>query len=326
MGFDISFHPVDPAFIHERVLSFISGQGKIDDLVEQAVRIAEVRFRANAWGLGVLQLQHAQAERERARKKGGTAPRAPAVPATFESHLHVWGRPFFITMDEPTEVSAAIDRYLAASPADVDDIAREMIQRLDPALVSHVKPDRSGRLAPPKRRAQGIRYKMDFLRECFRALRRGETVTDGEGEEADPRDFFIGSFPLDVVEFAAHFRPGWMARGYVWPTHLLGEAGVGIAEYFQTAAPLFEPLAGDIPEIAANLEDTITANYMLGGYVPPDKVPALRALVEGRLSGWNEDTRLELRKTLEALHDAERRGLGFVEAAEIYSGPAGIMN
>jgi hypothetical protein len=42
---------------------------------------------------------------------------------------------------------------------------------------------------------------------------------------------------------------------------------------------------------------------------------------------WDEaDARRELLKNMEAFRDAERRGMGFMEAAEVYSGIMGSMN
>src|SRR6476620_1507355 len=81
MGYDISFHPVDVRLVQERVTPFLAGRGNdddLDDLIADAVRQAKVRFRANAWGLGVMQA-----------KPGGA----------FDTRLHVWGRPFFVTAE-----------------------------------------------------------------------------------------------------------------------------------------------------------------------------------------------------------------------------------
>jgi hypothetical protein len=53
-----------------------------------------------------------------------------------------------------------------------------------------------------------------------------------------------------------------------------------------------------------------------------------RAIDEwARSEGWGEDgAQIYLRGINEAALDAQRRGLGFVEATEVYSGPLGIMN
>ena len=42
--------------------------------------------------------------------------------------------------------------------------------------------------------------------------------------------------------------------------------------------------------------------------------------------GWRQEMELVTRKINEALTDAARRGIGFIEASEIYSGSMGMMN
>ena len=88
MGYDTSYHAVDLPLIQTRLLPYVSGQGSIDDLVEQALLLSKVRFRANAWGLG-----------------------SKDFPAR-EPFLHVWGRPFFIVGDDP---SAQVDLWNATA-------------------------------------------------------------------------------------------------------------------------------------------------------------------------------------------------------------------
>jgi hypothetical protein len=56
VGYDVSFHPLDVDLLESRILPFIRGELEIDDLVDRAARIARIRFRANAWGLGLLKL------------------------------------------------------------------------------------------------------------------------------------------------------------------------------------------------------------------------------------------------------------------------------
>lgn len=65
MGYDVSAHPVDVDLIQDRLLPYVQGEGDIDDLIQDAVRLAQVRFRANAWGLGLVNLAHAEADEKR---------------------------------------------------------------------------------------------------------------------------------------------------------------------------------------------------------------------------------------------------------------------
>jgi hypothetical protein len=398
MGFDVSFHPVDLRLIHERLVPYIMGQGSIDDLVEHAVRIARIRHRANAWGLGALKLSEdlddlsddydaleqieeedeesdglddldedslvgvdelppeslrdpdepyreelegsgiivspcfADGHRESTARGNGQAERPPLV----DSDLHVWGRPFFVTAPDPIAVSKVIDRYLDASPDAADAIAKAELGRLDPELASVVTLELEGDSPSDEELAQSIRWKLDLLRRCYQARRAGErSITLPDGEEADPSELLGREVPLALLEFAANFRPGWMARGIVWPTVLLHEARIDDAGCFEPPRALVEPLARELSDVQFFLEATITENYMVGGYVPPTKVSLLRkhleknaerVLASSRARGWEAECKSALRKILEALADAERRHLGFAEATEIYSGIQGIMN
>jgi hypothetical protein len=398
MGFDVSFHPVDLQLIHERLVPYIMGLGSIDDLVERAVRIARIRHRANAWGLGALKLTEdpdddqdfdplaqrlldedelsdglddldeealalagdmaaeslrdpdapyteelegsgiilspsfADGHRESSARTNGQSDRQPLV----DSDLHVWGRPFFVTAQEPLAVSQVIDRYLDANLETADLIAKAELGRLDPELASLVTLEPEADAPSDEELAQGIRWKLDLLRRCYRARRAGQrSVTLPDGEEADPSELLGREVPLALLEFAANFRPGWMARGIVWPSVLLHEAELDDAGCFEPPGALVEPLARELGGMSFFLEPTITENYMVGGYVPPKKVPLLRAQLEkhrarvlacSRDAGWELECKSALRKILEALADAERRGLGFAEATEVYSGIQGIMN
>lgn len=346
MGYDVSAHPVDVQLIQERILPYIRGKGDISDLVETAVRLAQVRFRANAWGLGVLNLSYAEADAKRKRPKKSTSVAAKKpkprpqrlVPDTFDSDLHVWGRPFFITT--PTErVSDEIDRYLAATPKQVDAIATDMLRELNPALVGKVKPDTEGSLPRPKRLAAAVIEPLALLRSAYPHLKTRKPVPLPAGyddDTADPVELLLHSLPLEVITFASHLQPGWMARGYVWFTAFIQRARLRPGTLVESAATLFEPLLGGLKGFGSAFDPTITSNYTLGGYVRPENVPAFREWMEAKTDkmvaacvkeGWDEDgTRQDLGKVMESLRDAERRGMGFLEAAEVYSGPFGIMN
>ena len=92
----------------------------------------------------------------------------------------------------------------------------------------------------------------------------------------------------------------------------------------------------DVKGLRGYFETGIISNYSLGGYVQPKNVPAFREWMEKNTEKmiaacvkekWDEaGARQDFGKVMEALRDAERRGMGFLEAAEVYSGPMGIMN
>lgn len=343
MGYDVSAHPVDVELIQNRILPYVRGEGDIDDLVATAVRLAQVRFRANAWGLGLTNLSHTEstARRAKAKKpKGAKAAKKPAakpkwlVPDAFDSDLHVWGRPFFIT-SPPDAVSDAIDRYLAAKPKQVDVIAEDMLRQLNPDLVGKVEPSTEGKLPGPKKLAEGLVETLNIFRGAYPHLATGEAVELPNGQTADPRELFLQSLPLYALTFAANLQPGWMSRGYVWFTAFIGRAKLK-TKLVESMAPVLAPLLGTLDGFADAFETSITSNYTVGGYVRPENVPAFREWMDKNTEKmiaacvkeqWDEGgARQDFGKVMEALRDAERRKMGFCEAAEVYSGPMGIMN
>jgi len=348
VGFDISYHPVDVAFIQQRLLSYVMGEGSIDEAAETAARLAAIRFRANAWGLGALKACRPPRDTERPQKKPGLFSRlfgkpaaiapetpAPSPPCEFEADLYVWGRPFFITRHDAEEVSGAINLYLEATPDTVDSIAREMLKTLAPALVDTVEPDMTGTAPDDELVKEDIRNQLDQLRGAYAALETGRKIPTPDGQEVSPEDFLAQFVPLTILSLASQFRPGWMARGHVWPTEMLSKADLDSREFFEPAHAIFQPLIERVPNVTRFLEPTITSNYTLGGFVPADRVTPLRQFLQHNREqilaptvkdDWGDYGSLCLGKILEALHDAERRKIAFIEASEVYSGPMGIIN
>ena len=319
MGFDTSFHAVDTTLVQSRLLPYLAGQGSdhdLDDLIGRAVALRRVRFRAKAWALGALQ----------AAKELGIE--------EFDTDLLVWGRPFFVVADGPERVVDGVARYLVTPLDGVDALAREMAARLDPRLAAAMEPDQSGKLPDDEELADQIGWRMRLLRASGAAVRSGDgTVRDGASEH-DPVQLLRREVPFSVLEFAAALTPGWMSRGYTWPTALCVAAGVP-APGFGEPSPLFAPLRAEFPGIDWFSEPTITENYMVGGYVAAADVPAARAGLTGqreallappRGEGWEEYCLANLGKIDEAMALATHLEFAFCEATEIYSGFEGNLN
>lgn len=370
MGWDISYHPVDIHWIHQRVLPYIQGHGTIDDLMDDVLRIAKVRQRSNAWGFGLMQLQHMvnDAQREARDKRnqsrgmfqkliGSDKPEndpslAFDLPG-FSTERSVWGAPFFICESDLAKVSDLVDQYLGATEETVDEIVKGQLACVDRQIDQAVQADRIREIIggsvventhPKSDESElsdqeiihSVRWKMDLFHDAYQAYGTGKKVRDGQGQEHDPKGLFASDFPLAVLEFAAFFRPGWMARGYGWPTLLFEEASIPWTQWFKQPTPMFAPLIHDVPEIEKCLTNSIEENYSLGGYVSADLVPEVSDIFETQLpiirqhkhsQNWTDD---DLQPFVEgirwALQDAKQRGLGFVEATEVYSAPFGIMN
>jgi hypothetical protein len=315
MGFDASYHPIDPKTV-ARVTEYIAGRGSIDDLVVDAVRHAKVRFRANAWSLGVTKVK--------------------TPPPAFNTSLHVWGRPFFIAALGAAPIAEMIDRYLGAkTDAQTDKIAKENLAAIDRALLERVKPSNSGRLPKDDALAKGFRANIDLLRAaCAAAKDKNGTVMLPNGESSNAAELLVREVPLQVLMFCSANRPGWMDRGKVWPTLLLEKAKVPKRKLFGPPTMLLGALAKTKRKWF--LHPTIVENYMVGGCVAARDVPALSKLLatsQGKLErAWSDgdeaddEMKTSVKKLLEAVEDAKLRGLPFAEATECYSGFAGIMN
>ena len=329
MGYDCSYHPVDLKQFQEEILGAATGERPLKALTARAIELEKRRYRAKAWALAAIGVQH----EEGAAKKKTKASETTAL----ESDLHVWGRPFFIGASDAEDVSKEIDRWLAAKDdAAVDALARETLKAVAPGLEKKLKPDLGTGLPKGDELASAVLRDFDALPEMFAAVRAGKrSVTLPNGETDDPRSVLASSLLFVAVSLASHFRPGWMSRGYVWPSMMLDEAGLDPAKFFETPAAMLGPLAKEMPFLTQSLEATITENYTTGGYVPARKVGDLRALLaksekkllaKAKKEDWEDHARLSLRKIDEALCDAERRGFPFLEACEVYSGPMGFLN
>ncbi|MEU2254053.1 hypothetical protein [Nocardia xishanensis] len=312
MGYDTSFHALDMRLVEERILPYLAGlggDGDLDDLIATAVEQARVRFRAKAWALGAMK----------------------AAADEFDESLHVWGRPYLITAETPAEVAETVVRYRDCTVGTVDELARAQLDLLDPALAARTEPDMSGTLPGADDLAIDIAWKIRLLRQAALALRSGQPTVDDphSAETHDAADLLRNNVQFCLVEFAARLLPGWMDRGVVWPTALAEEAGTGWPTGFGGNGSLLGDLPTLFPEIAWRTEDTIAANYAVGGFVGPGDAAAARdwlATHAEALSGGDDRTRLSLRKCDEALALADLIGGGFTEATEIYSGMEGRIN
>lgn len=314
MGFDTSFHPVPVDLIQQRVVPYILGQGDLDDLLTQAVRISKVRALANEWGLAVG--------------------RVNPPPRRFDPFLHVWGRPFFITIDDPDDVASILDQYTQATPEQVDALAAEQLRALEPNLMERSAQRRNRPELPGDDDLRaGLLWRLDILRAAFAAIRQGKRTIEANGGAHDPRTLLRREVPFAVMHFAASLSPGWMSRGTTWPTAQLGAVPLPTRPFFSPPEPLLGALPREVPEQGWFLFPSITENYMVGGYTAPMYVAPLRryladhaATLQATQDGEPGAVARELRKIDEALAYAQRKGWAFCEATDIYCAMQGVMN
>ncbi|WP_052850189.1 hypothetical protein [Streptomyces avicenniae] len=320
MGFDTSFHPVDLPLVQGRLLPYIAGQGPddaLDDLLARAAATRRTGFRAKQWALKAFE---AASEQD--------------IDA-FDAQLYVWGRPFLVTGDDPAAVTAGVLRWIGTPYEAADELARETLAALHPGLADVPAPPRDEVPSEAELRRE-ISYRVRVLRAAVAALRAGkDTVRDPEsGETYPPTGLVEREIPMAVVAFSAALVPGWMSRGYTWPSTLCERAGTSTAE-FSAPTELLAPLWDEFPDLTWFAPPTIVENDMVGGLVAAADVPALRArlraerpalVAPAERDGWGEGCAFELDRIDEALALAGHLGFAFCEATEIYSGFSGALN
>lgn len=293
----------------------------------------------------------------------------------FNSDLSVWGRPFFIVADAPDEALRVLDQYMACRGDRldaVDAIARAAVQRLESLrgrLRPELHPDVVAMLdsyypllehLPARDETDGfdiaaVRSHMAKQLALYQTAwheRDAETFSDSAelgdgaaGQEDDPEEppspgDVARAAPYFVLRIASQVLPGWMGRGYNWPSALLDKIGVKHKHLFETPTSLFEPLVREYPAIEDSFSTTIQDNYSLGGYVRPENIGALKDLLikhrRDLILAWYDRKDVpeqdlhwydaDFQKVVEPVFLAHREGYGFIEAAEIYSGFMGAMN
>lgn len=315
MGYDVSFHPVPLELIQERLIPYLLGEGSLEDLLQTAVRRVRVRARAKAWAQAVQRLE--------------------SPPRRFDPSLHLWGRPFFLVVDDTDGALDAYEQYLRATPEQADALAAEQLHALAPGLTEGV---RARLVAPPEPAEDALRgellWRLDILRQAVAAVRQGQPQIEAGGRVHDPSALLRREVPFAVLSFAAALYPGWMSRGATWPSGLLDEVPLPTRPFFDRPTALLGKLPAGLPAQGWFLYPTIVENFMVGGLTSPSYAGPLRrylvdhqgALLSAQPEGGREELRRELRKIDEALAMAQRKGWAFTEATELYSAAQGQLN
>ena len=340
MGYDVSYHPIDQTFLTDTVLQIVLDRMDPTDTYAEAARVAKNRYIANQWGLALVGKHNDLFMQNLDEPKGilsrlfsFLAPEPFTPTPLFESDLHVWGRPFLIHVDDSSTVSSFIDRYIQATPEQVTEIAKDAIQACYPKDADAITVSIEDEMPSDNDFIEDVSWKLELFKTAVKNLKTGKKVQIPQGELCDPKELLENHYQLYTLEFASIFRPGWMARGYVWPTILLEEAKLDFPLIEPSDVP-FRQLEAELPSINLRHDKSIRENYMTGGYVSPANVPAFkqflsdnyRRLIEpAEADDWGEYCELCLKKIMEALCDAEKRELGFIEATEVYSGPLGSL-
>jgi hypothetical protein len=283
----------------------------------------------------------------------------------FDSDLAVWGRPFFIIADNARESLDTLAKYLAANPNDSADVQRivgdvlstlerarnQLPKDLHPAalvvldeaypLADHLSAD-NDEAEPPDvaASAQYLGQLLAALQEAWHHRHTDKSIENDVFQEAAPANQLAAQIPYYLINLSSQLLPGWIGRGHVWPTALFEKIGVDVSHVFETPSALFADMVKAYPAIEENFSTTIYENWCLGGYVPPNKVSQLDALLKQHrkdlILAWSDEKSLseeevqawstDYIKIVEPVTLALENGYGFIEATEVYSGFLGITN
>ena len=150
----------------------------------------------------------------------------------------------------------------------------------------------------------------------------------------NPLDLFIGDLHLALIESVSFSQPTWMARGYVWPSLLLNEAG-SKTPYFNPVTSLTKDLNDALGDVQFIAKPTIRENFTIGGVVEPDRLEDFKQdlakcsgqiLAKAKLEGWEDGCRTDLQKISECLSYCIYNKLYFVESSDIYGGGMGNIS
>lgn len=311
MGFDTSYHVLDPAAMATvvRYLTVPEAERELDPWVRHAVEIRRVRYRANEWAMKAKQV------------------------GDLDPFRHVWGRPFLVADGTPQQVAERVVEWYASSMATVDELARKnlRIQWADRPdvddLVARSDPGPGAVLEGSDEDLRDeVSWQLQRLRAACMAVREGrgdEPAMGADGEYSHRRLLTTADFNA-MIDLVVH-TPGWMSRGHTFLTRDLFPG-----DFFPIGREL-EKVLGDL-DLAH--DGGISNNYEVGGTFAPGELGDLphevtddlvRSFAE-QLGGDEEYARSELTKAVESILTAELLGYGWCEAADIYEPMAGRMN
>lgn len=347
MGYDIGYHAVSEQDIRG-AFDFIFDKTKEIPYLDRAITASRSRFVANSWGLGIThyssrimdeiytkaeEIAKSQAPGFIGRLMGKKAPKPnyPTIDMSehigdFDSHVHLWGRPFLIIQDN--QLVEIIDRYLQANWEESAELARQQISLLNSKILGNVIPDNKP-IPDLETLKQQATWKMEILKECVQAF--PNAVKDREGQEHSSVDLLNSNLNFYVLENVSLASATWMDRGLVWPSHLLAEIGIH-PTYFKPFSE-FYPLREALPEKAEiRQEKAISENWMVGAMIQRENLDQFKLDInkpeiidKAKSEGWEPHCKAAIKKINECIDYAKHKNLCFVESSDVYSGPMGVI-
>lgn len=339
----VSFHPVDPAFFDDVVAPLVAG-GKINPeaYLQEAIRLRKVWWRARRWPRALTELVQTATPpsadpsarlwdriRTNLEKIDYRAPElARKAMQRVEADLHVEGRPFFVAEGSAERVAAAVEAFRTADdePA-ADRLAREQASRLDPAFADQVEPRDGDDLSADLQHRNDLLAQLKRLFDLGRAARERGTWPAEDGGPPRPGPLALAQeLPWSAVWLHSRVQPFWVGRDVDGLETMCRASGVPAPDCLVPAWRLFAQACDAFPEVKEGLHLELQGPRDVGAFVAPGEVGALveflaqhgtRILAAAARAGEGPAATVLLRKIKECAVYAERRGLGYLEAAGI---------
>ncbi|HEX6851330.1 MAG TPA: hypothetical protein VF139_07955 [Candidatus Polarisedimenticolaceae bacterium] len=339
----VSFHPADVAFFDDVIAPLVAGR-KInpEPYLQEAIRLRKTWWRARRWPRALTELVEAATPpsadptarlwdriRTNLEKIDFRAPElARKAMQRLEADLHVDGRPFFVAEGSAERVAAAVEAFRTADgePA-ADRLARDQASRLDPSFVDQVEPRDGEDLSADLQHRNDLLASLKRLFDLGRAAREGGSWPAEEGQPSRPAvQALAQELAWRAVWLHSRVQPFWVGRDVDGLETICRASGVPAPDCLVPAWRLFAESCDAFPEVKEGLHLEIQGPRDVGAFVAPGEVGALvefltqhgtRILAAAARAGEGPAATVLLRKIKECAVYAERRGLGYLEAAGI---------
>ena len=337
-----SFHPVRVEFFDDIVQPLVAGR-KVnpETYLHDALRLRTYpsRTRRYQWaiedilvvseppkpekGAGILKNLRTQLERLDHREDALTQ----RIKKAVDPDLHLHGRPFFVTEGSAQRVAERVDEYFTAHNTDaVDTLAIEQLAHLDTELAKQLGPVGGPDLTPE------LVYRSDLLADLKElydipiAARQGENWGRADRPRGPAREILAKQLPHKALTLHSRAVPFWIARDVDGLETVCRAAGVEPPDFIVTPRRLFAETCEEFPDVAESLQLEVDGPTSIGGFVPPDDIPALseflsshgaRIIQVATQHGEGQACATLLRKIRECAAYAERTSSGYIEASGI---------
>lgn len=270
----------------------------------------------------------------------------------FDPDIYLYGRPYFITEDDPEKIAEMLDRLAEVDAGTLVALFRKQVEYFDVDLADEIASfvERRPPTPLPAEKVRRLFHKILHdrqvaLRDALLSVDRPEAVPAGIAAEALEDDPDMEqSTRLDPVERFAHLSANGLglvlAEVHPFWCHTSGfdlaaiADHLGLADHATSCGFLLEPLYELLPEARSLATAEIRTHYTAGAVISAERVAPLLDRLRGSRDGFVKragDAGLDRRpenlwkKLVEAFTYAARKGVGILEAGEVRVAEEGGM-